>query len=103
MRAEADAVDAVDAGADEAVDEAVDAVRRDNRVIETRTRALTVVVAVVVVAAAAAAVEGKNGTLETPTPSRAEGAAAPRGEAEENKTSGSKTVEEVDAVSLCVK
>ena len=49
-----------------------------------------------------AVVEGKDGILGTPTPSRA-GDASARVEAEGDKISGSKTVEKVDAVSLDVK
>ena len=81
--------------ADEAV-EGVVAVRRGNRVNETTTVVAGVVVAV------AAVVGGKDGILETPTPSRAGGASA-RVEAEGDKISGSKTVEKVDAVGLDVK
>jgi hypothetical protein len=55
-----------------------------------------------VVVAVAAVVGGKDGILETPTPSRAGGASA-RVEAEGDKISGSKTVEKVDAVGLDVK
>ena len=72
------------------------AVRRGNRVNETTTVVAAVVVAV------AAVVGGKDGILETPTPSRAGGASA-RVEAEGDKISGSKTVEKVDAVGLDVK